>query len=130
MALIHIDDVALSSVLVISEIEESVTVSIESVPTTVTVETQTVIAEGTMGPPGVRGLKGDKGEPGLSGASFVHTQSIAAEEWVIAHGLGRYPSIIVVDSSGEEVEGGVTYDSSNKITVRFSAPFGGYAYLN
>ena len=130
MALIQIDDVALSSVLVISEVEESVTVSVENVASTVTVETQTVVAEGTMGPPGRKGDQGDKGDPGLSGASLIHEQSVADTVWVIRHDLGRYPSITVVDSSGEEVEGGIKYDSSNQITLTFSAPFGGYAYIN
>lgn len=82
-----------------------------------------------MGPPGY-GIKGDKGDPGLSGASYVHTQSVASSEWVVFHGLNRFPSLVVVDSAGDTVEGSVKYDSSMQITVTFSAPFGGLAYVN
>jgi hypothetical protein len=68
MALISIDDVFLSSVLVITEDRASVTVSVESVTSTVTVEEQTVVVEGTMGPPG---RKGDKGEQGIPGDALM-----------------------------------------------------------
>lgn len=63
-------------------------------------------------------------------STYVHTQNIAQDTWVISHGLGRYPSVAVVDSALNVVVGDVTYDSTNQVTVRFSAAFGGTAYLN
>lgn len=62
--------------------------------------------------------------------TFVFTQAIPAAVWVIDHGLGQFPAIDVVDSSGRIVEGDVVYDSSNQMTVTFIAPFAGLAYLN
>lgn len=121
-------DASLASVVVVRDTEEQFAV--------VTEERQVVISEGTMGPPGGRGEKGDKGDrgldgaPGVSGASYVHDQAVASDVWVVDHGLGRFPAIVTVDSAGDEVEGSVRYDSANRITVTFSAPFGGKAYIN
>jgi hypothetical protein len=61
---------------------------------------------------------------------YQHTQSVASSDWVIQHNLGKYPSVTVVDSSGDECEGQVNYTSSNQLTISFSAPFSGVAYLN
>lgn len=102
-------------------------VSIESVVTVVMEEKQVVVSDGVIGPPGAQGVQG---APGLSGASYVHDQGVAVDTWVITHNLGRFPSVVTVDSSGDEVEGAIRYDSVNQITITFSAAFGGKAYLN
>ena len=59
----------------------------------------------------------------------VHTQASPSEEWVIEHTLGGKPSIMVVDSADTVVIGEVTYNSNTQVTVTFTAPFSGYAYL-
>ena len=59
----------------------------------------------------------------------VHTQSSAAETWNINHSLGGRPSVTVVDSSGTVVIGEVTYNSNTSVTITFTSPFSGYAYL-
>ena len=59
----------------------------------------------------------------------IHTQAVAASEWVVTHTLGGRPSIVVVDSAGTVVIGEVQYDSNTQITVSFTVPFSGYAYL-
>lgn len=59
----------------------------------------------------------------------VHTQSTVSDEWVINHTLGGKPQITVVDSADTVVIGTVTYNSNSQVTVSFSAPFSGYAYL-
>ena len=59
----------------------------------------------------------------------VHSQSAASTDWVITHTLGGRPSIMVVDSAGTVVIGEVQYDSNTQITVSFTVPFSGYAYL-
>ena len=50
--------------------------------------------------------------------------------WTIQHNLGKYPSVSVADSAGTEVVGDVQYIDKNKLSVVFTAPFSGKAYLN
>lgn len=52
-----------------------------------------------------------------------------AAVWTLQHFLGRHPVVLVVDSAGSPVEGQVNYDSPDQITLTFSAPFSGTAYL-
>lgn len=48
----------------------------------------------------------------------------------ITHGLNKRPSITVIDSAGDEVEGDYTYPSLNVVNISFSAPFSGKVILN
>ena len=66
----------------------------------------------------------------ISGSNHVHTQQVASDIWEINHSLNKYPSVTIVDTSGNLVIGSVHYISTSKIVVRFSAPFSGVAYLN
>jgi len=59
----------------------------------------------------------------------VHTQSTASAEWVIMHELGGHPSVTIVDSANTAVFGEVQYDSTTQVTVYFTVPFSGLAYL-
>lgn len=59
----------------------------------------------------------------------VHTQASASATWTITHLLGGRPSVTVVDSAGTVVVGEIRYDSNTVVTVLFTAPFSGYAYL-
>jgi hypothetical protein len=63
-------------------------------------------------------------------STYIFTQAIPSSIWTIAHSLEKFPSITVVDSSNNVVVGFSTYDSNNQITLEFSAPFAGKAYLN
>ena len=63
-------------------------------------------------------------------SSHTHTQNTPASTWVITHGLNKNPSITVVDSAGSQVEGAVTINSLNQITINFCGAFSGKAYLN
>lgn len=58
------------------------------------------------------------------------TQDTPATDWVINHGLGRHPSVSVVDTAGSVVFGDVNYLSDNTIVVSFSSATAGKAYLN
>lgn len=60
---------------------------------------------------------------------FVFDQPVASSTWGITHTLGGRPSVTVVDSAGTTVIGEVVYNSDTSITVLFSAPFSGQAYL-
>lgn len=65
-----------------------------------------------------------------SGSSpFIFMQNTPQSVWTVLHNLNRLPSITIIDSSGQEVLADVHYDNSNQITVQFSAPLGGTAYL-
>lgn len=57
-------------------------------------------------------------------------QQVPSAVWVLQHNLNKFPSVTIVDSSGEEVIGRVTYDDIQKVTVEFSGAFSGTAYLN
>jgi hypothetical protein len=60
---------------------------------------------------------------------YVFNQASPSSTWNISHVLGGKPSVTVVDSSGTVVVGEVTYNSNTSVTVSFSAPFSGSAYL-
>lgn len=60
---------------------------------------------------------------------YIHSQPTASAQWVIEHPLGGHPSVTVVDSAGTQVVGEVRYDSTTQVTVLFTVPFSGIAYL-
>lgn len=60
---------------------------------------------------------------------YVHTQASVSSVWVINHNLSGKPSVTIVDSADTVVVGEVTYNSNSQVTVTFTAPFSGYAYL-
>lgn len=62
--------------------------------------------------------------------SYHFQQATPSAVWTIVHNMGKYPSVMVVDSAGTVVEGAVEYLDANSLKVYFSAPFGGDAYLN
>ena len=62
--------------------------------------------------------------------TYVHNQIASSTTWAIDHNLGKRPSVMIVDSAGSVVIGDISYTSDNQITLSFSAPFSGSAYLN
>ena len=63
--------------------------------------------------------------------TFVFTQAVSSDEWVIEHDLNKKPSITVVDSYDRVIPGfEADYKSNNKIIIRFNCAFAGKAYLN
>lgn len=64
-----------------------------------------------------------------SNQRHVHSQPTVSSTWTITHALGGKPSVTVVDSANTMVIGEVTYNSNTQVTISFSAPFSGYAYL-
>jgi hypothetical protein len=72
-----------------------------------------------------------EGEGGGGGdAEYLHEQGAASATWTVNHNLGKYPAVTVMDSSGKKVEGRVVFNSSNQLTLYFSAPFSGTASCN
>ena len=49
--------------------------------------------------------------------------------WNITHSLPYQPSVTTIDTYGNIVEGSVNYVDSTHITITFSVPVAGYAYL-
>ncbi len=62
--------------------------------------------------------------------TFTFTQSVASSTWSVTHNLDKFPSVSVVDSGNTTVLGSVEYINENELTITFSAPFSGYAYMN
>ena len=71
---------------------------------------------------GVSASGGDK--------SYTFNQISPKEVWKIPHGLGKYPSVTVVDSGGNKVVGDVKYIDINNLEISFVGGFSGIAYLN
>lgn len=63
-------------------------------------------------------------------ATYIHTQAIASDTWVINHNLNKKPSITIVDSADNVVEGAEKYIDANTVEIRFNGAFKGKAYLN
>lgn len=63
-------------------------------------------------------------------SGYIYNQGAPSNTWVINHNLNKNPSITIVSSAGEEVEGAVVINSLNQVTITFCAAFSGKAYLN
>ena len=74
----------------------------------------------------VIGVPGPKGDPG---ASFNFTQSLASASWHVNHGLNKYPSVTVLDSSNDLVDCDIVYIDYNNLTINAEYPFTGTAYI-
>ena len=68
--------------------------------------------------------------PSAPTPTYVHTQIISSAIWNINHALNKYPSVVVVDSAGREVQGDTKYVDVNNVIASFSGPFSGQAFLN
>lgn len=62
--------------------------------------------------------------------TITHDQIIASDTWQITHGLGRYPSITVVDTAGNVVVGDIKYVDDCSMVAIFTSEFSGKAYIN
>jgi len=67
---------------------------------------------------------------GKKDAFFEFTQVVPSATWNITHNLGKFPSITVVDTGDTVITGEYTYINNNQVTLNFSVPFPGKAYLN
>ena len=84
---------------------------------------------GDQGEPGPPGMPGPAATPVISN-SYIHTQNTPSSTWVIEHNLFFYPQVSVLEIGGSMVEGHVTYDSINQLTITFSVSIAGTAYLS
>lgn len=68
--------------------------------------------------------------PSSIGGTYTHQQAIPDSIWTILHNLGFNPNVSVVDSAEQQVQGTIKYINLNTLTVEFSFPFSGTAYLS
>lgn len=89
---------------------------------------------GPQGPEGPQGAQGPQGPPGpigdLDNVAAVVEQTEPSALWVIHHNLGFHPNATVIDSGGNEIDGDIDYVDNNILTLSFTSPFGGTAYLS
>lgn len=62
--------------------------------------------------------------------TYIHEQGVASDTWIIHHNLNKHPSITIVDSAENVVEGAEKYIDNNTIEIYFNGAFKGKAYLN
>jgi hypothetical protein len=67
--------------------------------------------------------------PPGGGQSYEHTQSNLSTVWSITHNLDTYPTVIILDENGDDVEGDVQYADRNSLTISFLIPLKGTAIL-
>lgn len=62
--------------------------------------------------------------------NYIHHQSSASSTWNVAHNLGKFSSVTVVDSGNTVVQGQIQFVDTNNATLIFSSAFSGRAYFN
>lgn len=77
-----------------------------------------------------KALKDVIGENATSDKNYIYVQDESSATWIITHGLNKYPSVTVIDSSSSVVYGEVIYNSASQLTLNFGAAFSGRAILN
>lgn len=88
--------------------------------------------DGPIGPIGLRGPVGLRGPRGPSGVgatpTYEHEQAAPSDTWVVNHNLGRFPSsVLLLTSGGVEFEAEVVHVSENQFQVLLAFPITGFA---
>ncbi len=60
----------------------------------------------------------------------AQNQPSPSDTWEIDHNLDKHVSVRVIDSSEQLVEGEVTYNSLNKVTIKLNGSFTGWVEQN
>jgi len=66
----------------------------------------------------------------IADSTYTQCFEVASDVWTINHGLGKFPSVTVVDSANTVVIGDVDYTSSQSLVITFNAAFSGCVFLN
>jgi len=69
-------------------------------------------------------------EKGGGDKNFIFEQATASVKWTIEHSLGKYPSVTILDASGEEVVADVKHTDENTLEINFVEALSGKAILN
>jgi len=66
----------------------------------------------------------------VSDKYYKHDQGQASDVWECHHNFGRVPTVNVIDTANEEIEGSSTHSDDLLITwIQFNVPVSGYAYF-
>jgi len=65
-----------------------------------------------------------------SDKNYIYNQGLPAPVWNINHGLNKFPSITVINSANETVEGHINYIDGNNVILTFNGAFSGDAIFN
>ena len=98
----------------------SVNVSAVTNTVTVTEGDTTVVTVTTAGP---------QGPGGGAGAAYVNTQASPATTWTINHNLGFRPSVELLDSGSQEIDGDIAHPTTNQTVVTLNPATAGLARL-
>jgi len=108
----------------------------------------TTVVTGPQGPAGTAGAGvatgGTTGQILVKGSStnfdtawtdnqkinYTHGQTSTSATWEVVHNLGFNPNVTVKDNYGNVIEGYITYNNNNTLTIEFSNALSGYAYLS
>jgi hypothetical protein len=82
------------------------------------------------GPQGQSGLSGVQSDEIVDLVSYRHLQNVLSTEWTVNHNLNFYPNVTVYNSAGSMVEGTVNHLNPVSLTINFSDPVSGKAYLS
>lgn len=64
----------------------------------------------------------------INGSRYTHTQSSAADEWIVNHNFGRWPaSVRALTAGGAEMWAEVVHASVNQVRIYFDSPTAGTA---
>tara|TARA_R110000744_G_scaffold229911_1_gene348067 strand:- start:345 stop:1049 length:705 start_codon:yes stop_codon:yes gene_type:complete len=59
-----------------------------------------------------------------------NSPSPASAVWNVTHNLGKFPSVSITTSAGDAIYADIEYIDINSLTITFSYPTGGKAYMN
>lgn len=62
--------------------------------------------------------------------TYTFIQPTPSSSWSVTHNMNKFPSVTIVDSAGNIVEGETVYNSLNTCTLNFQGSFSGKAYFN
>ena len=66
---------------------------------------------------------------GGGAAAYVHTQASPATTWTINHNLGFRPTVELLDSGSQEIDGAIAHPSVNQTVVTLNPATAGLARL-
>ena len=102
----------------VSSVTNTVTVTENGSSTVVTVPVTSTVTAVTQGPQGPSGA-----------SAFVYQQAAPATTWTINHNLGYKPSVELLDSGSQEIDGDVSHPSDNQTVVTLNPASAGLARL-
>lgn len=76
------------------------------------------------------GLNNPSSGGGGGDINLTFVQLTPSDTWNITHNLGKFPSVTVLDSAGDEIEGDVHHFNVFSLRITFGSGFSGVASLN